>query len=287
MASDLLADLLGLPHVNAAPADPWQATNDPAATLPRDHHDLAHPLDGASADPTAPLQGADNTPAVRDVIVQVARDELHAQFQAIEATLLALLQVQRDEQKRTRRVSEAATIGGGPNGAYVLKTYGHPYMRLFVSSYQSVTVALPGQPSISRQLSPGWNNLDYPDGTRIYRSAGTLAAIFEASDVSTFTPDAVAVAGYVSLSSPPAQTNAGADTSLLFASPVGHWFIQNNTTANVMFDLETAASLGSPLIAAGQMITSDVPLSQLHLFTAAAQNINGTTAGNIVIRGWL
>jgi hypothetical protein len=97
-----------------------------------------------------------------------------------------------------------------------------------------------------------------------------------------------AVAGYVAAAGGnPTATTGGSDTSWSFASKVNHLLIQNNTTANVQFDLDTATSAGSPLLYPGQMLLLDVKCTAVHLLTAANQNINGTTAGNIVIRGWL
>lgn len=99
----------------------------------------------------------------------------------------------------------------------------------------------------------------------------------------------MSVIGYeaaIPLTSPPAQTNAGSDTPLTWAQPVRHLFVQNNTAAAVMVEQDAAASAGSTVVATGQLLVLDVPCAVLHLFTAAAQNINGTAAANIVVRGW-
>jgi hypothetical protein len=97
-----------------------------------------------------------------------------------------------------------------------------------------------------------------------------------------------AVAGYVAAAAAqPSATVANTDTSWSFSVKVNHLLIQNNTTANVQFDFDTATSLGSPLLYPGQMLLLDVKVTAVHLLTAAIQNINGSTAGNIVIRGWL
>lgn len=100
------------------------------------------------------------------------------------------------------------------------------------------------------------------------------------------------VAGYVA----PFATNAAAtvgNTDYAFKwgasgnTTVNHIMLQNNTAANVQYELDTAATVASPVLAAGATIFIDVPCSTLHLFTATAQNVNGTTAGNIVVRAWL
>jgi hypothetical protein len=99
----------------------------------------------------------------------------------------------------------------------------------------------------------------------------------------------MSIVGYeaaIPLASPPAQTNAGSDTPLTWAQPVRHMLVQNNTAASVMVEQDAAASLGATVVAAGQLLVLDVPCAILHLYTAAAQNINGTAGGGIVVRGW-
>lgn len=68
---------------------------------------------------------------------------------------------------------------------------------------------------------------------------------------------------------------------------VNHIMLQNNTGANIQYDLDVAANAGSPILATGQTLFIDVQTSVLHLYTAAIQNVNGAVAGNIVVRGWL
>ncbi len=91
--------------------------------------------------------------------------------------------------------------------------------------------------------------------------------------------------GYIALSSPPSTTNAGSDTPLTFSSQVNRVIIQNNTSANVNYAFDTSASAGSMLLVPGATLIYPKKCTVLHLFTAAAQNINGSTAGNIVALG--
>lgn len=92
----------------------------------------------------------------------------------------------------------------------------------------------------------------------------------------------------VAATSPPTATNAGTDTSYTFSTTVHHIIIQNNTTAIAYCDFDVAATVGSfAVYPNGQMIVFDIPCTILHLYTAAAQNVNGSTVGNIVIRGWV
>lgn len=89
----------------------------------------------------------------------------------------------------------------------------------------------------------------------------------------------------VALSSPPAQTNAGSDTTLTFSSKVNHFLVQNNTGAVLYMDFDTAASTSSIQLATGLMWKDDIPVTAIHVYTAAAQNVNG--ASGVVVKGWL
>jgi hypothetical protein len=93
--------------------------------------------------------------------------------------------------------------------------------------------------------------------------------------------------GYVTASSPPSQTNAGSDTPYTFSSQVNRLIIQNNTSANLNYAFDTAASAGSFLLVPGATLVYPKKCTVLHLYTAVAQNINGTAAGNIVVLGAL
>jgi hypothetical protein len=79
----------------------------------------------------------------------------------------------------------------------------------------------------------------------------------------------------------PTATGVGTDTSWSFASQVRHLFIQNNTSANVQFSLDATTSAGSPIISPGSTFLADIRVTAVHLLTAAAKNINGTSANNI------
>ncbi|SRR6266849_250039 len=94
-------------------------------------------------------------------------------------------------------------------------------------------------------------------------------------------------AGYIALTSPPAQTNAGSDTTLTFSQQVNRVIIQNNTSANAYYAFDTAASLGSLLLVPGAFLVYPKKVTSPHLYTVAAQPINGTSAGNIVVLGAL
>lgn len=94
-------------------------------------------------------------------------------------------------------------------------------------------------------------------------------------------------AGYVAASSPPSTTSAGSDTTYTFSQQVNRVIIQNNTSGNVYYAFDQTASAGSFLLVPGATVIYSKKVTAVHLFTAAAQNINGTTAGNIVLLGAL
>lgn len=69
--------------------------------------------------------------------------------------------------------------------------------------------------------------------------------------------------------------------------PVNHVYIENNTPANVQWELDATTNNGSPVLKPGDSKQFDIRTTNLHLLTGAAQNVNGTSSGNIVVRGWL
>jgi hypothetical protein len=88
-----------------------------------------------------------------------------------------------------------------------------------------------------------------------------------------------------------AQTTANTDYVFKWGSngtsPVTHMLVQNNTGAAVLLELDAVTSAGSYSLATGNTIFFDNIVSYaLHIQTATAQNVNGTTGGNVVVRGW-
>lgn len=99
----------------------------------------------------------------------------------------------------------------------------------------------------------------------------------------------IATLGYVAAASGNAAAlSANTDYSFQWAGVgwIGYLMIQNNTTINVNFDLDVATSAGSPLLAPGQTIFLNVQCTTLHLQANGTPNVNGTSSGNIVVRGW-
>lgn len=94
----------------------------------------------------------------------------------------------------------------------------------------------------------------------------------------------------------PLSTNAAAltaNTVYLFKwgpsanQQVNHLMIQNNATVSVNFELDNEVSAGSAVILPGQTLFLDIQTIVLHLLANGTPNVNGSTAGNIVVRGWL
>lgn len=85
----------------------------------------------------------------------------------------------------------------------------------------------------------------------------------------------------------PAATTAGASYTFAWtAATVRHVMLQNNTGASLNYEIDAAATAGSPVLATGQTVFLDITMSTLHLLTAAVQNVNGAAANNIVVRAW-
>ena len=85
------------------------------------------------------------------------------------------------------------------------------------------------------------------------------------------------------LSSPPGTTNAGSDTTLTFTAQVLRWCLQNNSSAVFYYNLDAAASTSTIALQPGAMVWWDWPVTAVHVYTAAAINVNG--ANGLVLMG--
>jgi hypothetical protein len=63
--------------------------------------------------------------------------------------------------------------------------------------------------------------------------------------------------------------------------------LQNNTGSDLQWELDAAATAGSAILPTGQTLLLPAAILVLHLFQAGTPNVNGATAGNIVVRGWI
>jgi hypothetical protein len=93
--------------------------------------------------------------------------------------------------------------------------------------------------------------------------------------------------GYVALSNPPAQTNAGSETILTFSQQVNNISIYNGTSANLNYAFDETVTAGSLVLTPGYQLDKGKQVTSVHLLTASAKNINGSSAGNIVVKGSL
>jgi hypothetical protein len=93
--------------------------------------------------------------------------------------------------------------------------------------------------------------------------------------------------GYVALTSPPTQTNAGTETVLTFSSQVNRVEIYNGGGANLNYAFDATVTAGSLVLPPGYQLDKAKKITAVHILTATATNVNGSTAGNIVVLGSL
>ena len=96
-----------------------------------------------------------------------------------------------------------------------------------------------------------------------------------------------AQSGYVSPASNQSAMTASTDYTFTWAQQVNHVMLQNNSGANINWDLDVATTAGSPILASGQTLFLDVQTTVLHLQSGGTPNVNGSSSGNVVVRGWL
>ena len=85
----------------------------------------------------------------------------------------------------------------------------------------------------------------------------------------------------------PSTTTAGADTTYPFASEVHQLSLWNKSNSDVFFEFDAAASQGSRVVRANQVVVNlACRVTNLHLWCSAAININGSADGNIFLEGW-
>lgn len=130
------------------------------------------------------------------------------------------------------------------------------------------------------------------DGSAVTQPA-SIAAIAAGLAIANFLPvTQTAQPGEVALyASNPTALTANTDAAVKWGASgttqVNHVLIANNTTTNINYRLDAATTAGSDVILPNGKMILDIPVTALHLQSAAASNINGTTAGNIVVIGWL
>jgi hypothetical protein len=104
----------------------------------------------------------------------------------------------------------------------------------------------------------------------------------------------------VTLSGPPANLTAAADTVLTWNTTSGEAYsvrrieVQNKSGRNsvaavdIFVEADAAASPGSIVVPpGGSYLSRDIPCNVLHIYCSAALALNGTADGNVVVKGWL
>ncbi len=84
----------------------------------------------------------------------------------------------------------------------------------------------------------------------------------------------------------PANLAADTDAAYVFSSPVKQVIIQNNSTVPVNIEQDVPATPGSLVaVALGGVMILDEECSEIHLLSSGTPAVNGSVAGNVVIRG--
>lgn len=132
-------------------------------------------------------------------------------------------------------------------------------------------------------------NIDQVGGASVVTSIPVTLLIggSASSNINPLPAQDIEQPGYVSASSPPTNTNSAADTAYTFVLQVNRVIIQNNSSVNVWYAFDTAASAGSLLLTPGSTVVYPKKCTTLHLYTVTSQVINGTLASNIVVLGAL
>lgn len=272
MSNDLLESIFGT-------RDPNPRTPQEAAHPQKRFQTAAHPIVGLQAPPSPPPG-----PTLDEKLTLI--NELLARSEARNDKLAYWFEVytemQRAQRDRDIPYREDVPIPTAPS-FYNLRTHDRPYVRIYVGAYRTVIIQSLAV-TLTELLIPGWNILDIADQSRITSTSGAeFNAIVECSYTPFLPEPIVAVPGYVS-NAVVGTTNIGTDSP--FTVTCGHWMLQNNTAASLQWEIDQSTNVASPTLAAGQMLSSDVPIiSGLHLLTAAAQPVN-QTGSNIVFRAW-
>ncbi|SRR6266700_137021 len=243
------------------------------------------------------------TGAAVGAVTYKAVDHAHAQLKealqgphvGIDERILGCLERIEDhfiaQQLAAQQASRSVVLTPGYQTDYLAGDY--PYNMIFTPSGCDVIFSIPALGNITATLYPGWNDINLPVGTLIglatNASATVTLIVREANDTIASSPQfsGQAQAGYDALVSPPTQTNAGSDTLLTFAGPTSSITIQNKSAAPAYFAFDQAASPGSLEIDPGVTVVYTKKAAALHIYTAAAVNINGATTPNIVVTGEL
>ena len=180
----------------------------------------------------------------------------------------------------------ATTIGStvSANGLYECSVGGLQLIRARITAISTGSVTVTGH-AVPVNFAPRNINANQVNGPWTQNLTQINSATL--SNTNPVPVQWVGQSGYVALTSPAAQTNAGSDTLYTFSSQVNTVILQNNTGANLNYAFDVAATVGSLLLPTGQTLIYSKKVTVVHLFTAAATNVNGSSASNIVLLGEL
>jgi hypothetical protein len=91
----------------------------------------------------------------------------------------------------------------------------------------------------------------------------------------------------VALTSPPANLTAGANTALTFASPVYVVTIENNSGEDKNVEIPSPATAGSGKVLDGEKAEFSIAAgtTTVGIYGASASLLNGSVAGNVIVKG--
>lgn len=127
------------------------------------------------------------------------------------------------------------------------------------------------------------------EGGNLATAASRLASILSVLQGTLVVNDYAASGKIAPLSSPaqPQHTTANQDTTYTLSSQAKHFFIQNNSGAVIYVELDATSDVGCTSIAAGGGVwRDDLPVTTFHIMSTVQTDINNTTSGAIVIRGY-
>lgn len=97
----------------------------------------------------------------------------------------------------------------------------------------------------------------------------------------------VSQASYIDLVNPQASTNAGSETIYTFEQEINTVNLQNNSGADLNYAFNSTVTAGSLVLADGQTLIYSKKITTVHLLTAGAETVNGSSSGGIVLLGEL
>lgn len=241
--------------------------------------------------PDSPITGSDTDPNQRNLIA-IAEDDYQEVIEGLVKSdswrdrvegHLAAMQLFLAKEYAQQEIMRFDTLG---SSEYIVNRQGRRYFVVLSGGIVACQASSQGL-TIPFTLRPGWNLLNFPDGTAITTITGTATVAIRLTNWLQPDDSLSTTVGKAStaLSNPPANTNSGSDTTLTFATPVAHWTLQNNSAAAFNYNPDAAATAGSLVLAPGAQAFYDWPVSAVHVLTPSAIAVNGS--GGLALVGRL